>query len=185
VDVEDFENEERDKKVVAKASAKDRASYGSEDRGIAEATSGDPAHVARAHAQQLLAKSGGAGNESSSVNDMSNEGAEPESDGTDEPMKHLKNINQPKDEHGSDGDPLGAGELFDTPRGPPPAKRLLGAAIKAREQPDAAERAAKGDTNKGEHLSHMAIIGTLFKHLYSRLVASNSLLVQVDMNGPL
>lgn len=68
---------------------------------------------------------------------------------------HLKNINQPNDEHGSDGDSFGLGELFDAPEGPPPAKQLLAVAIKAREQSGVAEGAAKRDTNKGEHLSSL------------------------------
>ena len=47
-------------------------------------------------------------------------------------VKHLKNMNQPIVEHESDDDSLGSGELFDAPKGPPPAKWLLAAAIKAR-----------------------------------------------------
>jgi hypothetical protein len=51
---------------------------------------------------------------------------------------------------------LGSGELFDAPKGPSPAKQLLAAAsIKAKEQSDAAERAAKGDPNQGDHLSSL------------------------------
>jgi hypothetical protein len=51
--------------------------------------------------KQSLAKAGGAGNESRSGDDTSTECAELECDGADEPMKHLKNINYPKDEHGA------------------------------------------------------------------------------------
>jgi hypothetical protein len=141
---------------VAKGSAKDKASYGSKDRGKAEVTSGNPAAMARAHAQQLPAKASRAGNESRIGNDTLTEGAKPESDDGDKPMKHLENINQPKGEHDSDGYLLGPGELFDSPKAPPPAKQLLTVAIKARNQSNVAERMVKGDaTNKGQHLSSL------------------------------
>jgi hypothetical protein len=81
-----------------------------------------------------------------SGNDRLAEGAGLESDCDVEPMKHLKNINQPKDEYSSDGDLLGSSDLVDFSKGPRPAKRLLAVAIEVREQTDVAERAVKGDT---------------------------------------
>jgi hypothetical protein len=49
---------------------------------------------------------------------------------------HLMGMNQPTIKHESDGDSLGSVDLFDAPKEPPPAKRLLATVIKAREQAD-------------------------------------------------
>jgi hypothetical protein len=70
-------------------------------------------------------------------------------------MKHLNDINQPKEKHGRVGDYLGSGGLFDDPKGPPAAKPLLAGTIKAREASDAAERVTKGDSKKGHHFSFL------------------------------
>jgi hypothetical protein len=61
---------------------------------------------------------------------------------------HFSFLNEPKNKQESEGDSLGSGELFDAPKGPPTAKPLLAAAIKAREQADAVERAEKNETSK-------------------------------------
>ena len=45
---------------------------------------------------------------------------------------HLVNINQPKTEYENDDDSIVSMELFDAPKGPPPAKMLLVTALKAR-----------------------------------------------------
>jgi hypothetical protein len=47
---------------------------------------------------------------------------------------HLKDTNQPKTQYGDKGDSLGSNDLFDAPKGPPPAKPLLAAALKAKQK---------------------------------------------------
>jgi hypothetical protein len=49
---------------------------------------------------------------------------------------------------------LGSGELFDAPKGPPPAKPILAAAIKASEQAKAAQaaQASTAESRTGAHL---------------------------------
>jgi hypothetical protein len=71
---------------------------------------------------------------------------------------HLSSLNQPRAKHDSDCDPFVPVELFDAPKAPHIAKKLLAAAIKVREQSNVADqRAAKGDTNKDQHISSLRL----------------------------
>ncbi|KAG9285663.1 hypothetical protein G9A89_000362, partial [Geosiphon pyriformis] len=74
---------------------------------------------------------------------------------TGDPSKgdHLATLNQPSNLSDSDDSSLASSELFDAPKGPPPPKPLLQAAIRAREQAERSAKARTGDPSKGDHLA--------------------------------
>ena len=71
---------------------------------------------------------------------------------------HLQGLNQPIEQHESDGESLGSVDLFDGPKGPSPAKPLLAAALKARKQAET-ERASKEVESLSSHSSNAISYG--------------------------
>jgi hypothetical protein len=103
----------------------------------------------------LLAKAGGGSISSSSNSNSSDD----ESGAIDEiGAKHLKNLNQPTMDQESDGNSLGSNDLFDAPKGPPFAKPLLAAGLKAKQKSKEEEESMKPakscdvDPRSGDHL---------------------------------
>jgi hypothetical protein len=67
---------------------------------------------------------------------------------------HWEDMNQPQTQYEDEGDSLGSNDLFEAPKGPPPAKPLLAAALKAKQKSEEEVRATSSgaDPISGDHL---------------------------------